>query len=1378
LPKLLPFLPLFDEPDAPNGPEVPNEPGPLTPINSPATGESPSARKPTPPAPPDDAARAQALDTRRSLIVEAPAGSGKTGLLIQRYLKLLADDSVTTPEQVLAITFTLKATAEMRDRVLADLTAAHSAQQPATPEPATLFSLAAAAGPTQAAGDSPPPEPDSSSESSSESSFQSSFKSHTRTLAQAVLARDRQLGWDLLDQPQRLNIRTIDSVCAEIARALPVLSGGGGRLVPVQDSDPLHREAARRTLLLLGGADASLDHSLRTLLLHRAGDLSQIETLLAEMLSLRDQWGGLIPLTRAQLDDAFLDQDVLPRLERALDRAICATLSEVEDAFPTHLLADLADLASEMAHAPGYNGAASPIAICRDCDAPPQAVAHHLDRWRSLIHLLLKPSPPRDWRKSVSRNVVKFEIEKRHEAQLKNIIARIARLPNLLDLLCQADSLPPATYPPDQWHVAKALFRVLNHALVELQLVFAERNQCDFAELSLLARHALAQDSGTDDLAAALGSRLQHLLVDEMQDTSTGQYDLLGRLTASWDGHSQTVFLVGDPRQSIYLFRQARVERFVRAMATRRLGDLPLTRLALTANFRSQKSLVDQFNHDFSLIFAGPNQHDAQSPIAASLAYPPAQATLPTSPRSGPPVWHINPVPKPRAPNDAPPNAPTSAQLHQQQATRDAREIRRITREWLAKPLPPGRRAIHGESGELIPEPWRVAVLVRSRTHLTEIVAALRNQDHGLPYRAVEIDTLNERQEVLDLTALTRALLHPADRVAHLAILRAPWCGLTLAELHTLTGGDLPTNNAPSTPTSSPALNQHSIPSLIASRGHLLPDGAIPRLTRVWQVLESLAAQRARLTTAQLVERAWRSLGGDAWLNPAQLTNARRFFSLLDTLETEAPGGRIETAILQHRLGELYAEPEPIPSTTAFVDLLTIHKAKGLEWDVVFLPALERRPAIGRPRLLAWSEIGPPGDSDDHAAHIMLAPIRGAGEESRALNLWLYRMNRARELAEHKRLFYVACTRAREELHLFAAPDLSTNGKVIQGADSLLKAAWPAAQPHIELVLGSAHPPQIENLEDRPAFIAQENDNDGAQDTTAEDDNAATNLSTFIPLPEPLVLDLAAASSGYQATLQRLPPSFDAEARFAAARAQSLTHPAAAPPAAGTDPAAPTNPAAAPFARPEGSFAARSLGNAIHAFLEILANRLASGTAASTLLAELPAWTPRIAAILRAGGLAPNTVQDLTRDTRAALENTLRDPIGLWLLSPHPGAASELALTASTIDAGTPTASIRVDRILRAGPEPLTPGDHVLWIVDYKTAAHSPSGLDGFLAAQRAAYAPQLETYARILTQAAGSPPNPTPITGPTPPPPPAEVRVALYYPAIPKLQWWKPSPP
>jgi ATP-dependent helicase/nuclease subunit A len=1235
-------------------------------------------------APPDAESRRQALDTRRSFIVEAPAGSGKTGLLIQRLLKLLAHPSVEQPEQVLAITFTNKATAEMRDRVLAHLAAAaqnHRSSQSAA-QSAVLNQLAAAESEPR------PPEDD--------------FQSEPLTLAQAVLARDRQLGWQLLDHPHRLNIRTIDSVCAEIARTLPVLSGSGGRLTPADDAGPLHHEAARRTLLLLGSGDTAFDQALRNLLLHRDGNLDDCESLLANMLSLRDQWGDLVPLIPTQLDDTWLDSKVLPRLERALEHTIQSALAPLAQAFPAGLLAELSDLAADFAPAAPYDPEVpSPIALCVNLRTPPSPGTTHLDHWLALIHLLLIDSGELRKERGLNKKTLKFDYNRKssHHTRLAAILNQLNGRDDLLQFLQNVRALPSAYYPRDQWAVAKSLFRVLSRALIELQLVFSARNQCDFTEINLLARHALRSDSGPEDLAAALGARLQHLLVDEMQDTSTTQYELIELLTRNWDGYSQTVFLVGDPRQSIYLFRQARVERFVRAMHTERLGDLPLTRLRLTANFRSQHTLVEQFNRDFALIF--PSEAGPQA-----LPYTPAQSTLPALPGADATVWHANPI-SPATDSGAPgldsetrvPKANASltfAQLKQHQARRNALEVRSIAREWLAKPLPQGRT-----------EPWRIAVLVRSRAHLNEIVVALK-KDAAVPFRAIEIESLEQRQEVLDLVALTRALLHPADRVAALAVLRAPCCGLSLADLHTLTGAD------------DPALKDLSIHRLMAERGHMLPNDSRQRMARVCSVLESAAAQRARLTPAQLVERTWRSLGGDAGLNREEHINTSNFFQLLNKLHVQVEDfsstGLLDSTRIEEHLQKLYAEPNPFPSGQPFVELLTIHKAKGLEWDVVLVPSLERGPGRSSPRLLTWSELELSESSGDTAAHLMLAPIAAKGENIDPLTRWLNGIHRAREAAERKRLFYVACTRARQELHLFAAPQFASSGEISLRADSLLQAAWPAAQPHFATV------------SERPA--------------------------------EPFVLDLAAAASPSHCKLQRLPLAFDPAARFAVDRVQKLPY---------GDPDSDTASSQALFFRPEGSFAARSFGNVVHAALETFANRIANGHSPAVLLAELPNWAPRLAALLRADGLAQATVNRLARESRTALENALHDPDGLWLLTSNTGAASEFALTAwpeahgSMGQASIRPVSIRIDRIFRAGPEPHAPGQDVLWIVDYKTSAHGSSGIDDFLAAQRTTYAPQLETYARILTQL------------PQPPDRPAlkDVRLALYYPTLPRLLWW-----
>jgi ATP-dependent exoDNAse (exonuclease V) beta subunit len=1173
----------------------------------------------------DADAREQALDIRASWIVEAPAGSGKTGLLIQRFLKLLADDSVESPEQVLAITFTKKATAEMRERVLAQLQSAASDEAPTK-----------------------------------------LFDRETLDLARAVLARDRALNWQLLSQPARLNIRTIDSICSEIARSLPLLSGSGGVRSTVEDAAPLYAIAARRTLMQLGDSgDPDLHRALHTVLLHRDGNLPECERLIAEMLASREQWGRLVPLGRRSLDDAFLDANILPQLERALEHAICTALTQLAKTIPASVLGQLSAAAAAMAHLDGYKGGVSPIAVCAGRHAAPGETAADLEHWRALMHLLVTPST-QSWRKVFHPHIVKFDIAKSEQAYLKSLVEQLHGRDDLLRAICRLGNLPPAKYPQEQWVVAKALFRILNRALAELQLVFAERGEADFAELSLAARTALRHDDGTRDLESVSSIHLQHLLVDEMQDTSSSQYELIQMLTRNWDGHSQTVFLVGDPKQSIYIFRQARVERFLATMRSGLLGDLPLGALRLTANFRSQAALVGAFNDDFASILSSARnlQHPEDVPFVAATPVRPAS---PGSSRDTSRVWHAVALADPASRPD--------------RRRSDAAAVRRIVEGWQAKPLPANRA-----------EPWKIAVLIRSRTHLDEIVAEFK-RGPAIPYCAVDIDPLAERPEVMDLFALTRALLHPADRVAWLAILRAPWCGLTLAHLHILTGAD------------DPDFAERTIMHLLAERGHLLDDDACARLARIWPVLEAALAAVGRLPLAHTVERTWRSLGGDAPLSGAELANAARYFELLDEVEAESEGSAIEIAALTRRLDKLYAAPGLHP---AAVELVTIHKAKGLEWDVVIVPALERVAGRDRSPLLSWIELDEAASSgENNAAHILLAPIPGKGEDFAGLNRWISGIRHAREAAERKRLFYVACTRAREELHLFAGPTLSAKGEIQRRVGSLLEAAWPAAEPHFAAI----------QEEEQPLAIA-----------------AVADPSADAGVPS-----IAASGDSARALLKRLPLTFDPAARFVSANPPHETRPAAGPPSQH-------------FERPEGSFAARAFGNAVHTFLELVAHKLANAEAASTILAALPSWTPRITAVLRAEGLPPAVVERLAQQTLHALESTLRDPTGLWLLWPHEGASTEYALTAWS----ALRSNIRIDRVFRGGAEPLSEESDHLWIIDYKTATHGSEGVEAFLTAERAKYASQLEGYAMVLRERGER-----------------QIRLALYYPMLARLVWW-----
>jgi ATP-dependent exoDNAse (exonuclease V) beta subunit len=1202
--------------------------------------------------PPDYEARERALDIHRSCIVEAPAGSGKTGLLLQRYLKLLAEGCVEQPEEVLAITFTRKATAELRERVLAHL---HSASSAAPLSPRT-----------------------------------SPFDRETRALSETVLAIDAKLGWNLLNQPQRLRISTIDSVCGEIARALPLLSGSAASR-PVDDARLLYREAARRTLMRLGGADTNLTAALRTVLLHRDGNLNDCETLLARMLQQREQWKDLVPLDSEALTEERLELHVRPRLERSLEAIVTAGLERALNAMPPGSLERFSSLAARLAREPGYDGQISPIAICADRSEPPAASVQDLDHWIALIGLVLKASDG-EWRARFNKNDVKFLISREDAHILKDLVETMHD-ENLRITLHNVLRLPPLRYPDDQWRVAKALFHLLRDALAELKVLFGETGQCDFSELSLAARNAL-EDGGAIDLANSPSARLNHLLVDEMQDTSSSQYALLELLTRSWDGCSQTIFLVGDPKQSIYLFRQARVERFLRTVREGRLGEIQLDTLQLTANFRSQGALVEAFNDTFSQIF--PASTNPCSPSQApDVSFVHADSIRISAPDSI--EWHAAVI------GDGTSSDPES-DLRAAHARYEARSIRRIIEDWRARPLPSDRRK--REDGT--PESWRIAILARARTHFPAIVAEL-SRDVGsgpISYRAVEIDPLSERSEVLDVLALTRALLHPADRTAWLAVLRAPWCGLGLLDLLALTGeGD-------------GADPQATVAELVASRNNRLSPEGQGLLARAWRVLAHATETLGRSPIAVQIERTWQSLGGDLPLSPEARINVRRFFEIVRDLESS---GRIDITILGARLDDLYAEPG---ASDHAVELLTIHNSKGLEFDLVLVPGLERPAARTSSDLLNWLEL----DSiEADAAHIMLAPIGPRGEDSDLLNDWLSRVRSSREDAETKRLMYVACTRAREELHLFAALQRRKDGSLRRPkGGTLLHASWPAAIPRFE---NPASP-----------WLVHVNRSSAPQEPWE-----ATGVSSEWARNSGLALAAAAEPLESQPSLfteppivHRLPSGIDPLARFASAESTRLPYIAAS---------ALPNASAAP--RPEGSFGVRAFGNVVHRFLQLVSARLEQSNEPEVLLLELPTWEPRLVAALRGEGLAPSYAQRAATRALTALQNTLLDPIGRWILSPHPGASSERSLATSGYSVQ------RADRTFFAGTSPLSLGEDSIWIVDFKTTEQGSRSAERFAQDEILKYHLQLQRYATILR---ALPHGERPI------------HLALFYPLIPRL--------
>ncbi len=864
--------------------------------------------------------------------------------------------------------------------------------------------------------------------------------------------------------------------------------------------------------------------------------------------------------------------------------------------------------------------------------------------------------------------------------------------------------LPTARYTEDEWKIVRSCFTLLRHAAGELQIAFAEAGLVDFIEVAQIAQRVLRGEDGLPtDAALAVCDGIRHLLVDEFQDTSRRQHQLLSSLIAAWpEREGRTCFVVGDPMQSIYFFREADAELFPRVKAAGleipspdpfSAEPLLFDSVSLTANFRTAPGLVERLNGTFEKVF----EANDGSGVTFSSAQPARDETPSTAP---PFMLHLDFVPQP--------GRGVSANSDGASEKEAAEEAKAAANEAQVKEIV---ALIRGHMSQIeqarsSAEKFRIAVLGRARAHLAPIAAALR--EAGIPFRAVELEKLATRPEVLDALALARALLNPQDRVAWLGVLRAPWCGLSLDDLHTLAG--------------EPESHRRPLPDLLAVRLPLLSETARPAAARVLEALAAASTLRSLQPTASLgtwLEQVWLMLGGAACVDATARANLNLLWSCLDSL----PGGEEDLLgpALDAALDKLTALPDPGASGDCGVQLMTIHKSKGLEFEVVIVPELQARCRGGSRKMLSWLERGlaQPDDSGE-ITEFLIAPFQRKGEGKGNAKAWVDRVYRERESQEMRRILYVAATRAREELHLFARPACKQEDgsfALVEPANSLLATAWPALEQEV-----------LARFEDwKTAGSAAE-----AHEEQEIESIAASAESNLLEMPAPTRPTL----------LRRLPPDYQS------AQPQAFAPAAAEPAVSGISPTS-------PYARHEGGLLSRALGVAVHTLLEEL-TRLRARLDWEAARLALKRFEPRIAAQARAVGVdQPQAARIAAQALQFAL-NAAHDPIGSWILSPHSSAASEEGWVGV---AGGALRAVRVDRVFRAGPAPGAEGEDCWWIIDYKTAHADNLDPARALPEFRALFAPQVEAYAELLRKLrAGD----------------ERICAGLYYPRMMLLDFWE----
>ena len=875
--------------------------------------------------------RQAALNPAKSFIVEAPAGSGKTELLTQRFLALLATVQ-NGPEQVLAITFTRKAAGEMRQRII---NALKNASEPVADETKL-----------------------------------SQHELTTRNLAKKALKHAESKSWDILHQTQRLSVMTLDSLSVQISRFQPMASQLGAQASICDEPYDLYQEAVLNMLHDIPSIDNKSKNkqetvqqeteqphisAIRNLVISWDNDWTKVVRLFTSMLAIRDQW--LSPILNRQTSESLIDS--LRQSHAAMSLEV---IDDVLLAFDSSGLS-LTDEVSKIKHLAEF--ALSFIddeLLLKNINLILNNTDEDLAFWQGVSGWLLTKTET--FRKTVTQKqgfpaVSKAcnDFDKQNFTRQKKLMVELLKswssFDGILDSLLSCQRMPYSV--ESALESLSDIFIVLPRLVAELMWVFARRGQMDFIEMSTRAICALGNELTPEDALLHFDSAVSHILVDEFQDTSRTQYRLLESLTSGWQvDDGRTLFLVGDPMQSIYRFRQAEVGLFLQVQS-HGLGEKVLTPLSLKVNFRASKAIVDWTNSVFSKVMAEKDDI-CTSKIAYRQAYVKPQESV----------------------NNPDINIPVEL-LAYEKDFEEAKLICEQIKNYWAKGC------------------GSVAILVRSRGQLKYILPLLK--ENNIPYHAHDIEFMAECSVVFDAWQLTQALCQPYNELAFYGVFRSPCLGLTTGEMH-----------AVSKYHGSPIQQLRLWSDNISSNDSIL----FNRIKDVCYILEKALQARGQQPLSVWVYETWLALGNSIRHDNSNDDEAlKKYFSWLTAFDAD-DAWDIERMTRQFSLLTV----DRLTDENQAVDVMTIHKSKGLEFDAVILPALHQRSRNSEESMLLY-EYWPDGNGD---WHWLVAPN---GIKDSYFD-FLKNLNFIKSNQERKRLLYVAVTRARNFISFLANVEKNT----------------------------------------------------------------------------------------------------------------------------------------------------------------------------------------------------------------------------------------------------------------------------------------------------------------------------------------------------------------
>ena len=837
--------------------------------------------------PSDHQVRKKALG-QGSFIVQAPAGSGKTSLLVKRFLNRLLE--VKSPKEVLALTFTNKAAAEMAQRLKEALEG-------------------------------------------------KSKDNEIKKIVEKISKHALKSQWDegYIDS---LMVMTIDKLALRLIKQTPILSSSGVNFLTDEDPDDLYRETIRETIT--SNAENHL------LFKYFDYDYHKVTEQLLALISKRDQW---LPIVSGLL--------------RSDDK-------NIEEIYGTYYTNELNIWVEEKIKPNFTNEDLKELEIIVNYSADNKNIDRknklrssiNYEFWFYIRDLILTKSG-KQIRKKIdtssgfpATNVGK-EIKER---LLKLIELKINKFNILIDFF----NVTHHKNIVDIYPLITPFCLLLIDMVTRLNEKFKERRIIDFTQIMGNAVEALRDTH----LPLILDQNISHILVDEFQDTNESQLIFIELLTQNFAGNPEkSFFAVGDPMQSIYRFRKAEVEIFSRVQKNG-ISDLKLTSLFLKVNFRSNKNIIDWLNNSFSKAFPLIDDSDEGS-------------------------------------------VPYSSCESSNNNLEGGMELIALTCDTKSKTAQYEAEALYvlnliKDTRKSNPDA-SIAVLTRSKAHLSELITLINKKDTSIPIDAIEMSKILSNQTFQDILCLTKALFDFSDRTNWIAALKSPWCGLSINDLVLLFEKD----------------HKSLVWELINNIDNTsrLDKNSARRLRSFVEVIRENIQYRGRISHRYFVEGIWRQLNGEeSMVDSNDIQNIDLFLELLEEASEilSIDFIKLERLIENKFISKTSIQKNPI-------QFLTIQKSKGLEFDHVIIPNLNKRTRNEESDLVLYDK--------------STLSIKNPGSDK---NLHSYHAYKERKRLDNEkiRLLYVAMTRAKNKCYLIGTVK-KEGDLVIPNSGTFMNILWP-----------------------------------------------------------------------------------------------------------------------------------------------------------------------------------------------------------------------------------------------------------------------------------------------------------------------------------------------